>query len=82
VWQVVSCVSIRQQIVCGWVWQVVCGYGTHLLTCAYVLVWQEQDAQAAAESGVKKRGNSALTVAVPVVVTSGFSFVLLKFLNK
>jgi len=43
---------------------------------------QEQDAQAAAESGVKKRGNSALTVAVPVVVTSGFSFVLLKFLNK
>jgi len=44
---------------------------------------QEEDRRAAAEAGgVKKRGNSAATVAVPVLVTSGLSFVLLKFLNK
>lgn len=43
---------------------------------------QEEDMRALQDSGVKKRGNSAATVAVPVIVTSGFSFVLLKFLNK
>jgi hypothetical protein len=43
---------------------------------------QQEDNRILAESGVKKRGNSAAQVAVPVVVTSGFSFALLKFLNK
>eukprot|EP00277_Geminigera_cryophila_P010639 CAMPEP_0179446754 /NCGR_PEP_ID=MMETSP0799-20121207/30281_1 /TAXON_ID=46947 /ORGANISM="Geminigera cryophila, Strain CCMP2564" /LENGTH=175 /DNA_ID=CAMNT_0021236275 /DNA_START=15 /DNA_END=542 /DNA_ORIENTATION=+ len=43
---------------------------------------QEEDRRIAQEKGVKKRGNSAATVAVPVVVTSGLSFALLKFLNK
>ena len=43
---------------------------------------QQEDNRIAQEAGVKKRGNSAATVAVPVLVTSGFSFALLKFLNK
>jgi len=43
---------------------------------------QQEDRRLAQEGGVKKRGNSAATVAVPVVVTSAFSFALLKFLNK
>lgn len=42
----------------------------------------QEDNRIAQEAGVKKRGNSAAQVAVPVVVTSGFSFALLKFLNK
>merc|ERR1711966_195711 len=42
----------------------------------------EEDYRERAKSGIKKRGNPAVTVGLPVVVTSGFSFVLLKFLNK
>ena len=43
---------------------------------------QEEDNRALAASGVKKRGNPLVTVGAPVLVTSGFSFALLKFLNK
>jgi len=43
---------------------------------------QEEDNRALAASGVKKRGNPLVTVGAPVIVTSGFSFALLKFLNK
>ena len=43
---------------------------------------EEEDYRERAKSGIKKRGNPAVTVGLPVVVTSGFSFVLLKFLNK
>jgi hypothetical protein len=47
------------------------------------LAWvQEEDNRTLAESGVKKRGNPVVTVGLPVVLTSGFSFALLKFLNK
>jgi len=42
----------------------------------------EEDNRTLAESGVKKRGNPVVTVGLPVVLTSGFSFALLKFLNK
>ena len=43
---------------------------------------QEEDYRIRAQSGVKKRGNPIVTVGAPVLVTSGFSFALLKFLNK
>merc|ERR1712070_319180 len=42
----------------------------------------EEDNRVLAASGVKKRGNPIVTVGAPVLVTSGFSFALLKFLNK
>lgn len=43
---------------------------------------QEEDYRSLSEAGIKKRGNSAATVVVPVLATSGLSFALLKFLNK
>lgn len=58
--------------------------GTLANACMCVcLAWvQEEDNRTLAESGVKKRGNPVVTVGLPVVLTSGFSFALLKFLNK
>ena len=59
-----------------------CGCDSGVLTVPALGVAQEEDNRVLAASGVKKRGNPIVTVGAPVLVTSGFSFALLKFLNK
>jgi len=59
-----------------------CCCDSGVLTVPALGVAQEEDNRVLAASGVKKRGNPIVTVGAPVLVTSGFSFALLKFLNK